>query len=160
MSTLEVVNPFDQKPIGSVDLVPWNSIDGWLADAHQLSRDRSQWLPVHQRIAILKNCAKLMSERAAELAHQIADEGGKPLIDARVEVARAIDGVELCIKELGHLVGTEVPMGLTPAAAGRLAFTTREPIGVVVAVSAFNHPLNLIVHQVAPAVAVGCPVLV
>jgi acyl-CoA reductase-like NAD-dependent aldehyde dehydrogenase len=51
-------------------------------------------------------------------------------------------------------------MGLTPAAAGRLAFTTREPIGVVVAVSAFNHPLNLIVHQVAPAVAVGCPVLV
>ena len=160
MSTLEVVNPFDQQAIGSVDLVPWNSIDGWLEDAHRLTRDRSQWLPTHQRIAILKTCAKLMSERAAELAHQIADEGGKPLIDARVEVARAIDGVELCIKELGHLVGNEVPMGLTPAAAGRLAFTTREPIGVVVAVSAFNHPLNLIVHQVAPAIAVGCPVLV
>ena len=90
----------------------------------------------------------------------IANEGGKPLIDARVEVARAIDGVELCIKELSHLTGREVPMGLTPAAAGKLAFTTREPIGPVVAVSAFNHPLNLIVHQVAPAVAVGCPVLV
>ena len=51
-------------------------------------------------------------------------------------------------------------MDLTKAGAGRMAFTTREPIGPVVAVSAFNHPLNLIVHQVAPAVAVGCPVLV
>ncbi|MDX1670318.1 MAG: aldehyde dehydrogenase family protein, partial [Limnobacter sp.] len=48
----------------------------------------------------------------------------------------------------------------TAAGAGRMAFTTREPIGVVVAVSAFNHPLNLIVHQVGPAVAVGCPVIV
>jgi len=57
-------------------------------------------------------------------------------------------------------VGKEIPMNLTEAGAGRIAFTTREPIGPVVAVSAFNHPLNLIVHQVAPAVAVGCPVLV
>ena len=51
-------------------------------------------------------------------------------------------------------------MDLTAAGSGRLAFTTRDPIGPVVAVSAFNHPLNLIVHQVAPAIAVGCPVLV
>ena len=51
-------------------------------------------------------------------------------------------------------------MGLTPASTDRWAFTTREPIGVVVAISAFNHPLNLIVHQVAPAIAVGCPVIV
>jgi acyl-CoA reductase-like NAD-dependent aldehyde dehydrogenase len=46
-------------------------------------------------------------------------------------------------------------MGLIAASAKRCAFTTREPIGVVFAISAFNHPLNLIVHQVAPAVAVG-----
>jgi acyl-CoA reductase-like NAD-dependent aldehyde dehydrogenase len=51
-------------------------------------------------------------------------------------------------------------MGVNPASQGRLAFTHREPIGVVVAVSAFNHPLNLIVHQVGPAVAGGCPVIV
>ncbi len=51
-------------------------------------------------------------------------------------------------------------MGANPASAGKVAFTTPEPIGVVVAVSAFNHPLNLIVHQVAPAVASGCPVIV
>ena len=51
-------------------------------------------------------------------------------------------------------------MGLTPASRSRWAFTTKEPIGVVVAISAFNHPLNLIVHQVIPTIATGCPVLV
>ena len=160
MKTLEVVNPYDGAPIGTVRLRDWTEIDADLARAHQLSRQRDAWLPTHKRIEILKNLARLMMGKSAELAHMIANEGGKPLIDARVEVARAIDGVELCIKELSHLTGREVPMGLTPAASGKLAFTTREPIGPVVAVSAFNHPLNLIVHQVAPAVAVGCPVLV
>lgn len=101
-----------------------------------------------------------MQGRFDELAFQIANEGGKPLMDAKVEVTRAIDGVELCIKELGHLTGTEIPMDLTAAGSGRMAFSTREPIGPVVAVSAFNHPLNLIVHQVGPAIATGCPVLV
>ncbi len=51
-------------------------------------------------------------------------------------------------------------MGLSAAADGRWAFTTKEPIGIVAAISAFNHPLNLIVHQVAPAIAVGCPVII
>ena len=72
----------------------------------------------------------------------------------------AIDGVRLCIEGLRTQAGVEIPMGLTGASLQRLAFTCLEPIGVVVAVSAFNHPLNLIVHQVAPAVATGCPVIV
>ena len=50
-------------------------------------------------------------------------------------------------------------MGLTEASLNRIAFTSKEPIGVVVAVSAFNHPLNLAVHQIATAVAAGCPVI-
>ena len=101
-----------------------------------------------------------MTDRFDELAFQIANEGGKPLIDARIEVTRAINGVELCITEMFNLSGKETPMGLTAASDGRIAFTTREPIGPVVALSAFNHPLNLIVHQVAPAIAVGCPIIV
>ena len=56
--------------------------------------------------------------------------------------------------------GQEIPMNLNAASQGKLAVTRHEPIGVVVAVSAFNHPLNLIAHQVAPAIAAGCPVLV
>ncbi len=157
---LEVVNPFDQQVIGSVPLTNAATVEQYLEDAHQLFRKRNNWLPAYKRIAILKSTAKIMQNRFEELAFQIANEGGKPLIDARVEVARAIDGVELSIKELAHLKGTEIPMDLTEAGAGHLAFTTREPLGVVVAISAFNHPLNLIVHQVAPAIATGCPVLV
>ena len=157
---LEVVNPFDQSHISSVPIIQWPKIDSYLNTAHQLFKDQKQWLAAHQRINILKKTALLMIERQDELAFLIANEGGKPLIDARVEVARAIDGVELCAKEIANLTGREIPMDLTPAGSGRIAFTTKEPIGVVVAVSAFNHPLNLIVHQVAPAVAVGCPVLV
>lgn len=157
---LDVVNPYDQSPIGTVPLCDWDTIDGYLDTVHNLYRRRGNWLPAYKRIEILKKTAKIMAGRFEQLAFQIANEGGKPLIDARVEVTRAIDGVELCIKELSHLTGKEIPMDLTAAGAGHLAFTIREPIGPVVAVSAFNHPLNLIVHQVAPAVAVGCPVLV
>jgi acyl-CoA reductase-like NAD-dependent aldehyde dehydrogenase len=58
------------------------------------------------------------------------------------------------------MAGREIPMGLTPASINRRAFTILEPIGIVGAISAFNHPLNLIVHQVVPAIAVGCPVIV
>jgi len=157
---LEVVNPFDQKVIGKVNLVDWNTADQYLQTAYDLHRDRKNWLPKYKRIEILEKSASLMRARFEELAFLIANEGGKPLIDARVEVTRAIDGVSLCVKELFQLVGKEIPMDLTKAGAGRIGFTTREPIGPVMAISAFNHPLNLIVHQVAPAVAVGCPVLV
>lgn len=156
----EVVNPYDLTPIGNVPLIDWDTADKYLETANQLYRDRSNWLPAHQRIAILKKAAQLMKDRAEELAFQIANEGGKPLVDARVETERAIDGVEICAKEISHLTGDQIPMDLTEAGAGRIAYTVREPIGPVVAVSAFNHPLNLIVHQVATAVAAGCPILV
>ncbi len=71
-----------------------------------------------------------------------------------------MNGLDGAASDLEHLVGTEIPMGLTAASENRMAFTTREPIGVVAAISAFNHPLNLIVHQVAPAIATGCPVII
>ncbi|MDH3533439.1 MAG: aldehyde dehydrogenase family protein, partial [Gammaproteobacteria bacterium] len=83
-----------------------------------------------------------------------------PYTDSKVEVMRAIDGVHLCAETLRAHPGDVIPIGTTPATTGRFAFTQKEPIGVVVAVSAFNHPLNLIVHQVGPAVASGCPVIV
>lgn len=160
MKSLEVVNPFDLSVIGSVLLCDWEQADQYLSIAEKLFRNRKAWLPTDERVRILKKVAHLMSARKEQLAFLIANEGGKPLIDARVEVTRAIDGVEICIKELSHGGGEEIPMGLNTASANKLAFTMREPIGVVLAISAFNHPLNLIVHQVAPAVAVGCPVLV
>lgn len=158
--TLEVLNPYDRKPIGSTPLISWDEADQMLETASRLYKNRNAWLPTFKRIEILKKTAALMQDRFDELAFQIANEGGKPLIDARIEVARAIDGVGLCVKGLDRMAGTEIPMDLTAAGAGRAGFTFREPIGPVVAISAFNHPLNLIVHQAGPAVAAGCPVLV
>ena len=95
-----------------------------------------------------------------ELTKIAAGEGGKPLQDSKVEVLRAINGVKIATEEISRLKGTQIPMGLTAASTNRLAFTTREPIGVVASLSAFNHPLNLIVHQTITAFAAGCPVIV
>ena len=160
MTQLYVTNPFDDSPVGEVKLSSESEVEAALAIADKTHKTNRKGLPRHERIAILKKAAEIMKGRTAELAMLIASEGGKPLIDAKVEVDRAIDGVESCAAEIGNNAGVEIPMDLTPAGAGKMAFTVKEPIGPVVAVSAFNHPLNLIVHQVAPAVAAGNPVIV
>ncbi len=160
MDQLDVTNPFDASPVGAVPLSSASDVETALSVADKAHKANKKGLPRHERITILKNAAKIMKGRTEELALLIAAEGGKPLIDAKVEVDRAIDGVETCAAEIANHAGHEIPMDLTPAGAGKIAFTFKEPIGPVVAVSAFNHPLNLIVHQVAPAVAAGNPVIV
>jgi len=158
-TVLEVHAPYDGALIAELEAVDEAGIDAAFETAVRLHRDRDAWLPVHERVAILERTAELLAGRAEELALVAAREGGKPLLDSRVEVARAIDGVKLCVQALRTSHGTEVPMN-NAAARGRLAFTRLEPIGPVAAISAFNHPLNLIVHQAGPAVAAGCPVIV
>ena len=158
--TLEVRSPWDGRRVGTAATSGPQQVDATMGVAWSLYRDRGGWLPVHRRIEILDRLAALMTREAEGLALVAASEGGKPLADSRVEVHRAIDGVKLCIETLRTEPGQVVPIGTTEATAGRIAFTRKEPVGVVVAVSAFNHPLNLIVHQVAPAVAAGCPVVV
>src|SRR5918998_2714237 len=157
---LQVVQAYDRAPIAEVSTDDGASLETKLEAAYRVFRDRDGWLKPHERIAILRRLAALVEGKRDHLALQIAREGGKPLRDAVVEVNRAVDGVMNAADELRNFAGREIPMGLTAASAGRWAFTTREPIGVVAAISAFNHPLNLIVHQVVPAIAVGCPVIV
>jgi len=157
---LEVLQAFDGELIEEVAMNNWQAADAMLHTAEKLFKDRTQWLPAHQRIEILKKLQGLMQQKADDFSLLIAREGGKPLADAKIEVARAINGVELAREEIGKLKGEQIPLDLTASGAGRLAFTIKEPIGVVLAVSAFNHPLNLIVHQVVPAIACGCPVIV
>ncbi|MDA1308988.1 MAG: aldehyde dehydrogenase family protein, partial [Proteobacteria bacterium] len=94
------------------------------------------------------------------IALQAAQEGGKPLLDSLVEVDRAIDGMDVCIETLRTEQGHVIPMRVNAASKNRIAFTQTFPIGPVVAVSAFNHPFNLVAHQCAPAIATGCPVIV
>ncbi len=160
VGTLTVRSPYDGRILAEAATGSSVHVDDALTTAHALFRNRNAWLPIPERIAILERTAELMRSQADELALLAAGEGGKPLLDSIVEVTRAIDGVHLCIETLRGRPGNVIPVATTRATAGRVAFTQKEPIGLVVAVSAFNHPLNLIVHQVAPAVASGCPVVV
>ena len=157
---LEVKAPFDQTLIATADTADEATIESALQIASDLFTDKSQWLPAAQRITILEKAADIMLQRSEELAFIAAQEGGKPLLDSKVEVARAIDGIKNCIELIRNNHGEEIPMNINAASANRMAMTRREPIGVVVAVSAFNHPLNLIVHQIGPAIASGCPVII
>ena len=157
---LNVFAPYDNALIATVDTADVLAVDQALETATTLYQDRDHWLPLDERLAILEKTVVLMQDRAEMLAIEAAREGGKPLSDSTIEVTRAIDGVKSCIETMRTEAGHVIPMGLNTASRGRFAFTQREPIGVVVAVSAFNHPLNLIVHQIAPAVATGCPAIV
>lgn len=157
---LQLVQAYDRAPIAEIETDDAAALELKLARAQQLFRDRDGWLKPHERMAVLRRLAELVQGRRDHFAIQIAREGGKPLSDAIVEVTRAIDGIHNAADELRTFAGREIPMGLSAAAEDRWAFTTREPLGVVAAISAFNHPLNLIVHQVVPAIATGCPVIV
>jgi acyl-CoA reductase-like NAD-dependent aldehyde dehydrogenase len=154
-----LLSPFDRSHIATVGYMDASQAMENLETLHRTFRERRQ-PRTHERIEIMKRTAALLAARQESFADLIAWEGGKPLKDARIEVVRAVNSLEYAAEEAGRLQGREVPMRATAAASGRIAFTYPEPIGVVLAISAFNHPLNLIVHQVAPAIAVGCPVLV
>ncbi|MEO9802510.1 MAG: aldehyde dehydrogenase family protein [Reichenbachiella sp.] len=160
MSTLEVNAPFDQKLIKEIPLATSQEMTAAIDRAHALFLDQSQWLPKHKRVEILENVVFLMEERSDEIIQTSAQEGGKPWVDTEIEMKRAINGVKLAIENIGHLKGEEVAMGHTASSANRMAYTMREPIGVVASVSAFNHPINLIIHQTIPAIAVGSPVII
>ena len=155
---LKVRSPYDGHLIKEVDLDDETRIEQALTTAEELEQKKP--LPIPERIYILNKTADLVEAKAEEFARQSAEEGGKPLIDSRIELTRAVQGIREAANSIGQLTGHEIPMNLTPSSMNRMAFTTREPIGIVVAISAFNHPFNLIVHQVIPGVAVGCPVIV
>jgi len=157
---LKVTSPFDGHLIKELPLMNEADIENLLSKADTLFKDRTRWLEKHERIAILEKTAQIMSTRIEELTKIAAQEGGKPYADSKIEVLRAVNGVKLAAENIGHIKGEEIPMGLTKASENRMAFTFREPIGVVVSISAFNHPLNLAVHQTVPAIAVGAPVII
>ncbi len=157
---LDVNNPFNGQLIEQIKLNSAEDVERALVRAHALAEDRSARLPAHQRVEILERAVQIMGEQIEELTQIAAQEGGKPYADSKVEVDRAINGLKLAIEHIPQIKGEQIPMGHTASSANRLAFTQREPIGVVSSISAFNHPLNLIVHQTVPAVAVGAPVII
>ncbi|GIU73935.1 MAG: aldehyde dehydrogenase [Bryobacteraceae bacterium] len=108
-----------------------------------------------ERAAILLRAHALLEERRELFARTIASEGGKPLREARTEVARALSTLFFSAEEAHRLAGEEVPMDASPAGAGRMAMFIREPLGVIAAITPFNFPLNLSMHKIGPALAAG-----
>ncbi|MDQ6962790.1 MAG: aldehyde dehydrogenase family protein [Mariprofundaceae bacterium] len=158
--TLQVYSPYDAKCIAKVETANAAVVEQALQNAHKLFSDRTSWLSVVQRIEVFKRVLVLMKNQFECLAKQASAEGGKPLLDSRIEMSRCIDSMRLCMESLRTQHAEPPTMGINTASQHRAVIMKKEPIGVVVSVSAFNHPLNLIAHQVGPAIAAGCPVIV
>ncbi len=157
---LKVYSPYDLSLIKEIPLAGKQAVEKALEIAYDLFLDQKGWIPAYHRIEILERTAEIMKTQIDELTKIAAQEGGKPYLDSKAEVLRAINGVKLAAEHISQLKGEQIPMGLTKASENRIAFTVREPIGVVFSISAFNHPLNLIIHQSVTAIAVGCPVII
>ncbi|MBK8500194.1 MAG: aldehyde dehydrogenase family protein [Flavobacteriales bacterium] len=122
------------------------------------SRDAVKKLSAGERSAKLEALASLIAKHEEELAVLIAQEGGKPIGYAKAEIARCITTVRTAAAEALRFTGESIALDYG-AGAGKTAFTKRFPIGVVAAITPFNFPLNLVLHKVAPAMAVGCAVV-
>jgi len=157
---LQVFSPYTRELIDCVQMHNHQDAERMVDRAYALFHNRAMHLPLHERIAILERLLPIMEESVESLTIMAAKEGGKPYLDSKVEVLRAIQGVKSAIDTMHTMHGTEIPMGLTPSSQHKLAFIIHEPIGVIFAISAFNHPLNLIVHQVVPAIAAGTPIII
>lgn len=113
----------------------------------------------YERGAVLDRASQLLEARAAEFVHAMQLEAGFTESDAMGEVRRCLQTLRLSAEEARSLVGDMVPLAGAPGAAGRMGFTLRVPLGVVVAITPFNSPLNTVTHKVAPAFAAGNAVI-
>jgi acyl-CoA reductase-like NAD-dependent aldehyde dehydrogenase len=153
---LEVRSPYSGEVVGRVPRAGAAEARAAVDAAEAAMREP---LPAHLRAEILVRVAGALGRRHAEAATVIAQEAGKPLKAARVEAARAMSTFTFAAVEARTLAGEMVPMDASQAGTGKLAFTLRQPVGVVGAISPFNFPLNLVAHKLAPSLAAGCAVV-
>lgn len=150
---MNVYNKFTGEPIGSVPKATRDDTAAAVAAAY--AAFRAGPLPPYRRFEILQGAARLVLEQKDRLARLIAAEAGKPLKEALLEVDRSVQTLELSGEEAKRIHGEEIPVAASPGSENRLAFTVRDPVGVVAAISPFNFPLNLVAHKVGPALAAG-----
>jgi len=116
-------------------------------------------IPTYERVAILEQLAHLVELNQEDLAQTIALEAGKPIRDARTEAKRAVLTLRTCASVLRNPTWECFPLDHAPGSEGRWGVVRRFPIGVVLGISPFNYPLNLVCHKLGPALAAGCPFL-
>jgi glyceraldehyde-3-phosphate dehydrogenase (NADP+) len=153
-----VVNPFTQEVFAEVCLAGKEDLEQAIVLAEQAFRTTRK-LPASVKNRICSQIAQGIESRSEEFARTIALESGKPLMYARGEVARSVTTFKLAAEESLRMTGEVLTLDITEAARGKAGLTWRYPIGPVAAISPFNFPLNLVAHKVAPALAVGNPVV-
>jgi acyl-CoA reductase-like NAD-dependent aldehyde dehydrogenase len=157
--TIPVENPYDRSVIDTVPRADRSDVERALASAARGAKAMGK-LSGYERFQILRKAAELIAARREELGRTISLEEGKILAEGRAEAGRAVETILGSAEEAKRIHGETIPVDGAPGGAGRLAFTLRVPCGIVVAISPFNFPLNLVCHKVGPAIAGGNAVVV
>jgi acyl-CoA reductase-like NAD-dependent aldehyde dehydrogenase len=156
--TFEVHHPHDGSLVAVVAVPTPQQTEDAIAAAHAV-RVEAAATPAHVRASALNHVADQLAARFEEVARLITAENGKPLKWARGEVTRGISTFRWAAEEARRFSGELQRLDTDAAATGRIAVTRRFPRGPVLGISPFNFPLNLVAHKIAPAIAVGAPIL-
>ncbi|MFJ4848795.1 aldehyde dehydrogenase family protein [Streptomyces sp. NPDC088733] len=157
--SFDVVNPYDGSVVASVAVPTEEQVEEAVAAAKAVEAEFAA-TPAHVRAAALDHVSKRLAERTEEIARLITAENGKPIKWARGEVGRAVSVFRWAAEEARRFNSGEAQRLDTDAGGvGRLALTRRFPRGSVLGIAPFNFPLNLVAHKVAPAIAVGTPIV-
>ena len=156
--TVIVRHPYDGREVGRTAYATGAHVEQAVAGAAAVAAEAAA-LPAHVRAAALDHVSRGLAERAGEVARLITAENGKPLKWARAEAGRAVSTFRWAAEEARRFAGELQRLDTDPAATGRLGVVRRFPRGPVLGISPFNFPLNLVAHKLAPAVAVGTPIV-
>ncbi|PGH52493.1 aldehyde dehydrogenase family protein [Streptomyces sp. Ru87] len=157
--TFDVTSPWDGRLVGAVSVPTESQVEEAVAAADAVRAEFAA-TPAHVRAAALDHVHRRLVERTDEIAGLISAENGKPVKWARGEVGRAVSVFRFAAEEARRFNGGDAQRLDTDAGGvGRLALTRRFPRGAVLGIAPFNFPLNLCAHKVAPAIAVGAPIV-
>jgi acyl-CoA reductase-like NAD-dependent aldehyde dehydrogenase len=151
-------NPFDDAIVSEVPIAGHEELERAVSAASD-AKESMRFLPTHARAAIADGVSRALEERKEEIARLITLESGKPIRYARAEVGRATTTFALAAAVARTSAGELLPGDVAPGGEGKLVLVRRVPRGVVAAIAPFNFPINLVAHKLAPALAVGAPVV-
>ncbi|MBM3804777.1 MAG: aldehyde dehydrogenase family protein [Acidimicrobiia bacterium] len=151
---IAVLNPYDGETVDTVPKASLSDVETALQSAVHGARQMRR-LSGFDRAKILRQAVELVEKRSEDLARTITLEEGKILAEARIEVSRAVETLTASAEEAKRIAGEVIPLDGAPGVGNRIGFTLRVPCGVVLAISPFNFPLNLVAHKVGPAIAAG-----
>lgn len=154
---IQVTSPYDGSRVGEVSACSVEHLDQAVAVAGR--RHQEGALPAFERAEILDRVAAALLLRTEEFAQSISAESGKPISTARIEATRSRDTIRFAAAAARTFTGEMLAMDAASAGVGKFGYVKRVPIGVAVGISPFNFPLNLVCHKIAPAVAVGVPMV-